>query len=201
MPENTDSTTCPFLTAGELSAVTVGEKTVLLDVRSPIEFEAESIPGSVNLPLGELESRFEEVPRAAELVIICRSGKRAERAAYTLMSKGFHPRVLQGGLLSWQKAGLPVKEGRKRLSIERQIQLVVGISVLSGISLGVSVNQWFLAIPAFFGAGLTFAGLTGFCGLGLLLAKAPWNKLAFDVKRPLIQCKSETAQDRHSCCS
>ncbi len=52
MPENTESTTCPFLTAGELSAVTVGDKTMLLDVRSPIEFEAESIPGSVNLLFG-----------------------------------------------------------------------------------------------------------------------------------------------------
>ncbi len=79
--------------------------------------------------------------------------------------------------MAWRKAGLPIKEGKKMLAIERQIQLVVGVGVLTGVLLGVFVNPWFLIIPGFFGAGLTFAGLSGTCALGIMLGKAPWNKI------------------------
>lgn len=150
---------------------------VLLDVRSPIEFETEHVPASINVPLEQLERRLEEVPREGQLVVICRTGKRAERGALILLGKGFQPKVLEGGLVGWRKAGLPVAEGKKMLSIERQIQLIVGIGVLTGVLLAAVVNPWFLIVPGFFGAGLTFAGLSGTCALGLLLTKAPWNRL------------------------
>ncbi|MBX9721830.1 MAG: rhodanese family protein, partial [Candidatus Obscuribacterales bacterium] len=113
--------------------------------------------------------------------------------AYTLMGQGFQPKVLEGGMVAWRKAGLPIKEGKKRLPIERQIQLIVGSGVLTGVLLGVFVNPWFLVVPGFFGAGLTFAGLSGTCALGILLGKAPWNKLA----SPSVQSKS----GKSSCCS
>ncbi len=161
---------------------------ILLDVRSPIEFGTEHIEGSLNLPLGELEERFDEVPRNTGLIVICRSGKRAERAAFTLMGRGFQPQVLEGGLEAWKKAGLPVKIGKKRLSIERQIQLIVGSGVLTGVLLGVLVNPWFLIIPGFFGAGLTFAGMTGTCALGILLGMAPWNKLEIPQQSQKSNC-------------
>lgn len=175
MSETSKSSVCQQLAPADLAAV-AGDM-VLLDVRSPIEFETEHIPNSINVPLNELESRCEEVPRQGQLVVICRSGKRAERGAYTLLGKGFQPKVLDGGLVAWRKAGLPVKDGRKMLPIERQIQLIVGIGVLAGVLLGVFVSPWFFIIPGFFGAGLTFAGLSGTCALGLLLMKAPWNQL------------------------
>ena len=88
--------------------------------------------------------------------------------------------MLEGGILAWQKAGLRLTKGKKRLSIERQVQLTVGLGVLSSIGLGLTVSRWFLAVGAFLGAGLTFAGLTGNCGLALLLEKAAWNKLDDD---------------------
>ncbi|MBX9693030.1 MAG: rhodanese-like domain-containing protein [Cyanobacteria bacterium] len=175
MSEMSNSTFCQQVTPAELAGQEV--QSVLLDVRSPIEFETEHIADSINLPLSELEARFEEVPRQGQLVVICRSGKRAERGAYTLSGKGFQPKVLEGGLLAWRKAGLPVKEGKKMLPIERQIQLIVGIGVLTGVLLGVFVNPWFLIIPGIFGTGLTFAGLSGTCALGIMLGHAPWNKL------------------------
>lgn len=149
----------------------------LLDVRSPIEFECEHIEGAVNIPLDQLDKRLAEVPRQGEIVVICRSGKRAERGAYSLLGQGLKPKVLTGGMMAWRQAGMPIKEGKKMISIERQIQLVVGPMVLTGVALGVFVNPWFLVIPAFFGAGLTFAGATGICALGLVLMKAPWNQL------------------------
>jgi hypothetical protein len=48
--------------------------------------------------------------------------------------------------------------------------------VLAGVALGTLVNPWFLALAAFFGAGLTFAGATGTCGLALVLMRLPWNR-------------------------
>lgn len=172
---------CPHICASDIASST--DEFVLIDVRSPIEFEAEHIEGSTNIPLDILDSRFDKVPRKGQIILVCRSGKRAERAAYILMSKGFQPNVLKGGIVAWQKANLPLQEGRKMLSIERQIQLVVGIGVLTGVLLGLFVNPWFFLIPGFFGAGLTFAGLSGTCALGILLDKAPWNKL----KSPSVQ--------------
>lgn len=184
MSEQLNSTICPHVNASNV-ALDKGNH-VLVDVRSPIEFETEHIEGSINVPLDTLDSRFDEVPRQGELIVICRSGKRAERGAYILMSRGFQPKVLDGGMVAWRKAGLPIEEGRKRLSIERQIQLTVGSGVLTGVLLGAFVNRWFLVIPGFFGAGLTFAGLSGTCALGILLGKAPWNKL----KPPTAQKQS-----------
>jgi rhodanese-related sulfurtransferase len=190
MSHQPDAFVCPLVNATDMAS-NKGEL-VLVDVRSPLEFECEHIVGSVNLPLEALDSRFDEVSRKGQLVVICRSGKRAERGAYTLMGRGFQPRVLDGGLLAWRKAGLPLKEGRKRLSIERQIQLVVGTGVFTGVVLGAYVSPWFLLLPGFFGAGLTFAGLSGTCALGILLAKAPWNKL---------ESTSAQSQSGKSCCS
>lgn len=190
MSQQPNAFVCPLVNARDMAS-NKGEL-VLVDVRSPIEFECEHIAGSVNLPLEALDSRFDEVSRKGQLVVICRSGKRAERGAYTLMGRGFQPQVLDGGLLAWRKAGLPLKEGKKRLSIERQIQLVVGTGVFTGVVLGAFVSPWFLLLPGFFGAGLTFAGLSGTCALGILLAKAPWNKL---------ESPSAQSQSGKSCCS
>lgn len=194
MSELPDTAVCEQIAPAELAA-NAGEA-VLLDVRSPIEFETEHIANSVNVPLSELEARCEEVPRKGQIVVICRSGKRAERGAYTLLGRGFQPKVLEGGLVGWRQAGLPVKEGKKMLPIERQIQLIVGIGVLTGVLLGVMVNPWFLIIPGFFGAGLTFAGLSGTCALGMLLMKAPWNQL------PTVStAKTSDTKSKGNCCS
>lgn len=190
MSELTNSTICEQIAPVDLAANS--EETVLLDVRSPIEFETEHIANSLNVPLDQLESRFEEVPRKGRLVVICRSGKRAERGAYTLLGRGFQPQVLEGGMVAWRKAGLPIKEGKKMLAIERQIQLVVGVGVLTGVLLGVFINPWFLVIPGFFGAGLTFAGLSGTCALGIMLGKAPWNKIE--------NSKAPSKSRKNDCC-
>lgn len=190
-----ESNVCRQILPADLAAHSA--KTILLDVRSPIEFETEHIPDSVNVPLDEIEARCNEVPREGQLVVVCRSGKRAERAAYTLLGKGFHPTVLKGGLLAWREAGLPVKEGKKMLSIERQIQLTVGIGVLTGVLLAVFISPWFLVIPAFFGAGLTFAGLSGTCALGLLLMRAPWNQLPVTN----TTASGENSKAKSSCCN
>ncbi|HUO64392.1 MAG TPA: rhodanese-like domain-containing protein [Terriglobales bacterium] len=153
-----------------------GATPFLLDVRSPIEFEGERIEEARLLPLGELDTRLDEIPEHGETVVVCRTGVRATIAAETLARAGRRARVLEGGMNAWRRAGLPLREGRKRLAIDRQVQLIVGLMVLTSATLGALVNPWFLAIAAFFGAGLTFAGATGTCALALILMKMPWNR-------------------------
>ena len=69
----------------------------------------------------------------------------------------------------------PVKTGRAQFPLFRQIQIGAGALVLLGLLGGLvwSPMAW---LSAFVGAGLVFAGVTGFCGLGLLLARMPWNR-------------------------
>lgn len=192
MTQSAQSTIYKYLSPEQV--LQAKEQSVLLDVRSPIEFESEHIEGALNIPLSELEQRLDEIPKGKDLVMICRSGKRAERGAYSLMCKGMEPKVMTGGVLAWQKAGFSLTEGKKMLPIERQIQLIVGVGVLTGVLLGVFVNPWFLVVSGFFGAGLTFAGLSGTCALGLLLMKAPWNQLPGS-------CQAPSDKPKGGCCS
>ena len=148
----------------------------LLDVRSPLEFEGERIEGARLIPLDQLEARLDEIPGWVKVVAVCRTGVRATIAAEVLASAGRPARVLEGGMNAWRRARLPMREGRKRLPVDRQVQLIAGLMVLTGVALGVLVNPWFLAVAAFFGAGLTFAGATGTCGLALVLMMMPWNR-------------------------
>ncbi len=172
---------------GEIDAATIaprelqalreqGAAPLLLDVRSPLEFEGERIEEARLIPLDQLDARLDEIPEQAEAVVVCRTGVRATIAAETLARGGRRARVLEGGMNAWRRAGLPVREGRKRLAVDRQVQLIVGLMVMTSATLGALVNPWFLAIAAFFGAGLTFAGATGTCALALLLMKMPWNR-------------------------
>ena len=148
----------------------------LLDVRSPLEFEGERLEGAVNIPLDGLDAHLDEIPERLETIIVCRTGVRATIAAETLARAGRRARVLEGGVNAWRRARLPLRQGRKRLPVDRQVQMIAGMMVLTGVALGAFVNPWFLGISAFFGAGLTFAGATGTCGLALVLFKMPWNR-------------------------
>ena len=72
----------------------------LLDVRQPVELVVESVPGAVNVPLGELRSRLGELPRDREILVICRSAQRAYYATRILLQNGFTARTVAGGMLS-----------------------------------------------------------------------------------------------------
>jgi glyoxylase-like metal-dependent hydrolase (beta-lactamase superfamily II) len=173
---NLAETDAATITPPELQALRQpGPGPLLVDVRSPIEFESERIEGALNVPLDTLEARLDEIPESADLVVVCRTGVRATIAAESLARSGRRARVLDGGVQAWRRARLPLREGRKRLPVDRQVQLIAGVMVLTGVGLGVLVNPWFLGLAAFFGAGLTFAGATGTCGLALMLMKLPWN--------------------------
>lgn len=151
---------------------------VVLDVRSPGEFRGIHIPGAVNVPLDTVDPAKLADHRGKSLVLVCQSGIRARTAASRLSDAGFQPLfVLEGGTQAWAAAGNPVeRSGGGAISIERQVRIGAGSLVLAGVVLGVFVNPLFLGLSAFVGAGLVFAGVTDWCGMGLLLARAPWNR-------------------------
>ena len=72
----------------------------LLDVRHPVELVVENVPGAVNIPLGELRSRLDELPRDKEINVFCRSGQRSYYATRILLQNGFKVKNVSGGMLS-----------------------------------------------------------------------------------------------------
>ena len=72
----------------------------LLDVREPVELAVESVPGAVNIPMGQLRSRLGELPRDREIFVICRSAQRAYYATRILLQNGLKARNISGGMLS-----------------------------------------------------------------------------------------------------
>lgn len=152
---------------------------LLLDVRTPAEFEDTHIEGAILHPITELKP--DEVRRALEgrsgCIVICQSGGRATRAAEQLCASNIPGVVVMaGGMKAWRSAGLPVVEGKKTISIERQVRIAAGSLVLIGAILGYAVNPAWVGLSAFVGAGLIFAGVTDTCGMALMLARMPWNK-------------------------
>ncbi len=74
----------------------------LLDVREPQEYRADAIPGSRNIPLGQLRSRMHELPRSGEIWVSCGIGQRAYYAVRILVQHGFRASVLSGGFQTYE---------------------------------------------------------------------------------------------------
>ena len=83
---------------------------------------------------------------------------------------------VEGGTSAWQSAGLPVVEGKKVMSLERQVRIAAGALVVIGAVVGHFYNPVGYGLSAFVGAGLVFAGVTDTCGMGMIIAKMPWNR-------------------------
>ena len=153
----------------------------LLDVRTPVEYAAIHALPARNVPLDSLAPKelFDSgyLSKGQHVYILCRTGGRAKKAAEKFAKEGFSQAVVvEGGTLDWNDAGLPVERGTaKVISLERQARIVAGSLVVIGIVLGYFAHPWFIGLSAFVGAGLVFAGITDFCGMGLLLAKLHWN--------------------------
>ena len=150
----------------------------VLDVRTPAEFESSHIPGSYNVPLDNLREHRAELRRHLDedVVLVCRTGGRAEQAEKALAEVGLPGlRVLEGGMVAWESAGAPVNRGAQTWELERQVRLVAGGIVLSSI-LGSTVVPELKWVAGFIGAGLTFAALSNTCAMGMLIAKMPWNR-------------------------
>ncbi|HXR03548.1 MAG TPA: rhodanese-like domain-containing protein, partial [Verrucomicrobiae bacterium] len=166
------------ITPVELQKILVAQPSLpVIDVRTPVEFAEVRVPQARNVPLNELKPGSLQLPKGQPVYLLCRSGQRATKAADKLTKEGFsQPIVVEGGTLAWIEANLPVTRSTgKVISLERQVRIVAGSLVFIGVALGWFVHRGFYGLSAFVGAGLVFAGITDFCGMGLLIAKLPWN--------------------------
>lgn len=178
------TTTLNPLTPDEAARRLAQGVAVLIDIREPDEFARRRARGAHSRPLSSLDAGGLDLeggrPDALEVIFTCRSGMRTGANGARLAAACAGPaHVLEGGLDAWDRAGLPVEtDARAPLEMMRQVQIVAGLLVLTGVILGLTVSPWFLGVAGFVGAGLTFAGVTGFCGMARILALAPWNRSA-----------------------
>jgi len=160
--------------------MTSGEPFSLVDVRTPSEYWATHIAGAVLEPLDSLDPNrvSRRLSTEGPIYVLCQSGTRARQAINRLERAGIrHCVLVEGGTAGWVREGFPVeKQKRGNVSLERQVRIVAGALVLSGTLLGIFWNRLALGLPAIVGAGLVFAGITDTCGMGMLLARMPWNR-------------------------
>ncbi len=156
----------------------------LIDVRTPVEFQEVHATSAVNVPLDTLQpsSIMADVPASEMVYLICRSGGRGQKACEKFRVAGYtNVMNVEGGTLAWTDAGLPVQRGKKMMSLERQVRILAGTIVVVGVALGFLLHPALFGLSAFIGAGLVFAGVTDTCGMGLALAKMPWNRVTKNV--------------------
>jgi rhodanese-related sulfurtransferase len=181
-----------------------GEPIDLIDVRTPAEFREVHIEGSRLAPLDRLDPAAFLAGRNGSagrpLYLICRSGNRARQAGEKLSAAGLADvACVEGGVKAWEEAGLPVRRGKKTISLERQVRITAGLLVLIGAVLGFFVHPYFIALSAFVGAGLVYAGITDTCGMAMLLARMPWNQAGPpEADTPKVERQEESSP---SCCS
>lgn len=153
----------------------------LIDVRMPAEYREVHAEGAKNHPLDVLDPKAIATARngrsAEPLYVICKSGNRSTKAVQKFLDAGIENVVnVAGGTAAWDAAGLPVRRGQKAISLDRQVRIAAGSLVFAGAALGYFVHPYFIGLSAFVGAGLVFAGITDTCGMGMMIAKMPWNR-------------------------
>lgn len=151
---------------------------VLIDIREPAEYARESIPGARLFPLSRLDQAGLSALAAPAIIFHCQGGKRTRDNADRLQACSL-PRayMLEGGLAGWKSAGFPTRIDRSQpIELQRQVQIAAGSLILLGVVLAWLVSPLFIALSAFVGGGLVFAGASGWCGMAHLLALMPWNR-------------------------
>jgi rhodanese-related sulfurtransferase len=159
-----------------------GEPVELIDVRTPVEYRELHCPFARNVPLSDLDPKAVMSSRngttSAPLYVICRSGSRGQQACEKFLAAGYtNVFNVEGGTLAWAECGLPVNRGKKAISLERQVRIAAGTLVVLGAVLGYFVHPYLIGLSALIGAGLVFAGVTDTCGMGLMIARMPWNRV------------------------
>ncbi len=163
----------------DLEKALAGSGAQVLDVREPSEFESERLEGVKHYPLSAWKSSAAAgVVKDKPLYLLCLSGGRACKAAEKLEQEGFRDLyVVEGGLSAWKQAGKPLKRGQSRgWSLERQVRFAAGFLVLSGILGSFWIHPGCIGLSLFVACGLIFSAVTDTCGMGMLLARMPWNQ-------------------------
>ncbi len=181
-----------------------GQPVELIDVRTPIEYREMHVPFARNIPLHELDPQKVRVYRdtgvSAPIYVICRSGSRGKQACEKCIQAGLINIInVAGGTLAWAEQGLPLERGKPAMSLERQVRITAGSLILVGVLLSFFVHEYFIWLAGIMGAGLVFAGVTNTCGMGMMLARMPWNRISRtkgDLTMPCAQPAAVSTSNR-----
>lgn len=181
-------------TAQVRELVNTNPRTRLIDVRTPGEYVAAHIPGSYNVPLDMLREHRAEftVEHDDPIVLLCASGARADQARVALETTGLNQlSVLKGGVSGWEREGGPMNRGKGTWAMERQVRLVAGLLVLTGVVASTAYEplKW---VAGFVGAGLTFAALTNTCAMARVLSLLPYNRTRKPDAQGLLMALTDT---------
>jgi rhodanese-related sulfurtransferase len=156
----------------------------VIDVRTPAEYATGHLPGAVNVPLDRVRRALPDLRQAAErgdLLVVCASGARSEKASGILAAEGVPAATLAGGTDAWASEGRDLErpvacDTRAVWGMERQVRFTAGTLVLLGLVLGLLVHPAFQLLAAGIAGGLVFSALTDTCGMAVVLGKLPHNR-------------------------
>lgn len=172
--------TSPVLIAPDAMAARLTEPAAptVIDVRTPAEYETAHVPGSLNVPLPLVQEHAQTLAAALDgpVVLVCQAGSRARTAHDALTAAGAEQlAVLEGGMNAHTAGGHPLRRGRQRWALERQVRLVAGSLVTASVLASIRFPKLrFLAGGV--GTGLTVAAVTDTCAMGAALSALPYNR-------------------------
>ncbi|GHD86906.1 rhodanese-like domain-containing protein [Streptomyces naganishii] len=157
---------------------------VVIDVRTPGEYAGGHVPGALNIPLDQIDRALPDIRDAAErgeVLVVCASGARSEKACVRLASEGIRTATLSGGTGAWAAHGHELDRAsacdvKSAWSMDRQVRLTAGSLVLLGLALGEFVHPAFRLLSAGVAGGLVFSAVTNTCGMAAMLGKLPHNR-------------------------
>ncbi|MFG0249637.1 MAG: rhodanese-like domain-containing protein [Phycisphaeraceae bacterium JB051] len=196
--------TLSLISPSDFHQLSQNQQTVLLDVRTPVEYSQVHAQQAVLEPLDQLDPQKTAakhgLTKQDNVYVICKSGGRAKTAGQKFIAAGFQNVIsVEGGTDAWVAANLPVvRSASKTLPLQQQVFIVVSMMILSGVILGHFVHPAWLLLAGFAGCGLLLAGLTGFCGMALILAKMPWNQVKFK-DQTVTSCAIDPGKGGKSC--
>lgn len=172
-------TSLPKIQTQDVAEMVRTDTVQLVDVRERDEYAREHIVGAMSSPLSTWSDAGPRLVGEKTIVFMCRSGMRTDANCSRLASHVSGPAfILEGGVDGWKKAGYEtVRNDKAPLEVNRQVQMVAGTLILTGVALATLVHPGFIGLSAFVGAGLLFAGASGWCGMAHLLRVMPWNRV------------------------
>ena len=170
------------ISTADFAAILAKGAACVLDVRTPAEFAECHVAGAKLAPLDALDPRKAadalKPADGAPIYLLCKSGGRATKAAEQFIAAGIAGVcVVTGGTDACVAAGVPVERGAKPvLPLDGQVRIAIGVMLLLFMLLARYVHSAFGYLIPLMAVALIVSGLTGFCGMALLLGKAPWNQ-------------------------
>ena len=158
------------------------EALCLLDVRTAAEVRNDALTGIIEVPVDQLDAEtfkatLQQKNHAGPVYLICQSGRRAEMAASKLANGIDNPLVIvEGGMTAIRQKNQRNTGSGKMISLERQVRIAVGSLIILTVLAGFIFSPIWFGLTGLMGLGLLYAGITDNCMLGMLMAKAPWNR-------------------------